>query len=258
LFKANPRTCEAIVKMAVIQIARSRAPGFLTGVFALMVCLISPIQGAETSGLRVAVVPSDQLPPVIDRPYEIQVGDELEVNFFKVSDLNQERTVGPDGEIFLTLIGKVEVRGRSVDDVTTELNERYSKEMVNPQITLSIREFSGLKVYVSGEVNEPGIVTYQGKLTLVQALMEAGGHNDRARLKEVLLIRRGPDNQPVGTLINVKSILRRGTFTDDVQLAPLDTIYVHHKRIVDVNLFVEQYISNNIPDVKGWYWWIQD
>ena len=204
----------------------------------------------------VAVVSVDRLPPVIERPYEVQVGDTLAINFFKTTDLDQERTVGPGGDIFLPLVGRVKVVHRTIEDITRELTERYSTEMVNPQVTVSVQEFSGLQIYVAGEVLRPGIQTYQGRLSLVQAIMAAGGFTDRARWKEVLLIRRGQDDQPVGAIVNVKQIVRKGGFTHDVPLAPLDTIYVHHKKIVNVNLFVRQYISDNLPRFGEWFYWI--
>jgi protein involved in polysaccharide export with SLBB domain len=166
--------------------------------------------------------------------------------------MNQQVTVGPDGEIYLPLVGRVRVVGRTVDDVTKEITEGYRKEMIDPLITVSVAEFSGLEVYVSGEVLTPGIQPYRGGLTLLQAISGAGGFNRRARRQEVLLIRPGPDNQPVGTIVDVKDIQRRGQLSKDIPLAPLDIIYVHHKKIVNVNIFVEQYISDNIPRLEGW------
>jgi polysaccharide export outer membrane protein len=198
------------------------------------------------------IVNVNGLPPVLTGPYRIQVGDVLDINFFKTTDFNQTSTVGPDGAISLPLIGRIVVVGRTVEDVTAELMEGYGREMVNPQITVSVAEYSGLQVYVSGEVNTPGIQDYRGGLTLVQAISNAGGFNRLARRNQVLLIRPGPDNKPVGTIIDVKKILRKGQIANDVPLAPLDIIYVHHKKIVNVNIFVEQYISDNIPRLYGW------
>jgi len=186
--------------------------------------------------------------------YRIQVGDVLDIAFFKAMDMDQTRTVGPDGDIYLPIVGRVKVVGRTVDDVTKEVTEGYRREMINPQITVSVQEYSALHVYVSGEVNVPGIQDYRGGLTLVQAISSAGGFNRRARQNEVLLIRPGPDNKPVGTIIDVKQILRKGQIANDVPLAPLDIVYVHHKKIVNLNIFVEQYLSDNIPDLKGWGW----
>jgi protein involved in polysaccharide export with SLBB domain len=202
------------------------------------------------------IVGVGEMPPILSGPYKIQVGDVLDVQFFKTVDLNQTRTVGPDGEIYLPIVGRVDVVGRTVDDVTKEITEGYQKEMINPQITVSVAEYSGLQIYVSGEVNRPGILEYRGGLTLVQAISDAGGFNRRARREEVLLIRPGPERQPVGTIIDVKQILRKGMVSNDVPLAPLDIVYVHHKKIVNLNIFVEQYISDNLPRFGPWMWYL--
>ena len=56
----------------------------------------------------------------------------------------------------LQLIGSVRVAGRTIDEITDELTTRYAKELVQPQVTVAVKEYSGLKVYVGGEVNTPG------------------------------------------------------------------------------------------------------
>jgi protein involved in polysaccharide export with SLBB domain len=212
--------------------------------------------GAQQDQFPGEIVGVEEMPSILSGPYRIQVGDVLDIQFFKTIELNQTRTVGPDGEIYLPIVGRVDVVNRTVDDVTKEITEGYRKEMINPQITVSVAEFAGLQVYVSGEVHRPGIQSYRGGLTLVQAISDAGGFNRRARREEVLLIRPGPENEPVGTIIDVKKILRKGQVSDDVPLAPLDIIYVHHKKIVNVNIFVEQYISNNLPRLGPWMWYL--
>lgn len=202
------------------------------------------------------IVSSRDLPPVLSGPYRIQVGDVLDITFFKATEMDETRTVGPDGDIYLPLVGRINVVGRTVDDVTAELNEGYAQEMINPQITVSVAEYAGLQVYVSGEVKRPGFQDYHGGLTLVQAISSAGGFSDRARRQEVLLIRPGSENEPVGTLVNVKEILRKGQISRDVPLAPLDIVYVHHKKIINVNLFTQQYISDNLPRFGAWAWYL--
>ena len=222
-------------------------------VSALIMAVAVPCSAQEPK-LDGELVSTGELPPVMSDSYRIQVGDVLDIAFFKAMDMDQTRTAGPDGDIYLPIVGRVKVVGRTVDDVTKEVTEGYRKEMINPQITVSVQQYSGLNVYVSGEVNTPGIQEYRGGLTLVQAITSAGGFNRKARRNEVLLIRPGPENKPVGTIIDVKEILRKGQIANDVPLAPLDIVYVHHKKIVNLNIFVEQYLSDNIPNLKGWGW----
>jgi polysaccharide export outer membrane protein len=200
--------------------------------------------GADTQPSYVA---ADQLPPIYTGLYRIQVGDVLNVNFFKTTQLNQTLKVGPDGDLYLPLVGRVRVAGRTVDDITTDLTAGFSKEMVDPQITVSVAEFSGLFVHVAGEVKNPGLQPYSGQLTAVQAIMDAGGFADRGRKKSVLLIRRDKDGKPVGTMIDVKAILQDGQFAGDVALAPSDIVYVPMKNISKVSLTIQEYFTNNLP-----------
>jgi len=234
----------------------SIAVGF--AVLAAIVCLGALIGSPPAHAQAPQMVDAKALPGVVTGPYEVAVGDVLEINFFKATQMSTTRTVGPDGEIYLPLVGRVAVAGRTVDDVTEELNTRYGEEMVNPQITVSVQGYSGMKVYVGGEVNFPGIREYRGGLTLVQAIMDAGSFKSTGRQKEVVLIRKAPDAPPVGTVVDCKAILRGYQIDNDVPLAPYDVIYVPRKHIADLNLFVEQYINANIPRVEGWYWWFDN
>jgi polysaccharide export outer membrane protein len=212
----------------------------------LLQAFLVPAAGmcADTAQSYVA---ADELPPIYTGLYRIQVGDTLSVNFFKTTQLNQTLKVGPDGDLYLPLVGRIRVAGRTVDEITEELVEGFSKEMVNPQITVSVAEFSGLFVHVAGEVKEPGLQPYSGQLTAVQAIMDAGGFADRGRKKSVLLIRRDKDGKPVGTIIDVKAVLKNGEFERDVPLAPSDIVYVPLKNISKVSLTIQEYFTNNLP-----------
>lgn len=190
--------------------------------------------------------PAD-LPPVSTAPYRVRVADTLDVAFFQSETLNQSRKVGPDGGIQLMLVGRVDVVGRTLSDVTEELTDRYRAELVDPQLTVSVQEFSAMTVYVGGEVTQQGGVPYRGGLTVVQAIMDAGGFLETARLSEVVLTRRGPDGIPVATVANIEHVLRSASFSDDVALAPMDIVYVPRSRIADVNNFMEQYVYDNLP-----------
>ena len=224
------------------------------GVLAL-IAMCTVLVAAVPAHAQTQLINPQALPDVVTGPYKVAVGDVLEINFFKATQMSSTRTVGPDGEIYLPLVGRVAVFGRTVDDITEELNRRYSEEMVNPQITVSVAEYSGLKVYVGGEVNFPSLRDYRGGMTLVQAIMDAGGFKTTGRQKEVVLIRKEPDQPPVGTYVNCKKILRDYQVANDVPLAPLDIVYVPRKHISNLNLFVEQYITNNLPfNISTGYW----
>jgi protein involved in polysaccharide export with SLBB domain len=189
-------------------------------------------------------------------PYRVQINDVLEFLFFKNTELNQTQTVGPDGKVSLQLIGSVQVIGRTVDEITAELTTLYAKELVQPQVTVAVREYSGLKVYVGGEVNQPGIQVYRGGLTAVQAVFAAGGFRTTATLSSVLRIHKGPKGEPVGDILDLSRVLKHAEFGNDVALSPTDIIFVPRSTIANVNLFIEQYFRNMWPIPVGIGWQI--
>lgn len=182
-----------------------------------------------------------------DGPYRIVAADVLEISFFDRPELDQRRTVGPDGQIYLPLIGAVQAAGRTVEELNRELIERYSQEMVAPQITLSVQEFSSMMVYVGGEVHRAGMLSYHGGLTLTEAIMQAGGFKKSGRMKGVILIRKGEDDRPEPSVVNVRDLIRRDKAEAFVYLQVSDIVFVPRKTISDVNLFVEQYFKANWP-----------
>ena len=187
-------------------------------------------------------------------PYRIQINDVLEFLFFKNTELNPTRTVGPDGMASLQLIGSVQVIGRTVDEITAEVTTLYAKELVHPQVTVAIKEYSGLKVYVGGEVNKPGIQIYRGGLTAVQAIFAAEGFKTTATLSSVLRIHKGPKGEPIGEILDLDRVLKHSEFGLDVALTPADMIFVPRSTIANINLFVEQYFRNMWPIPVGIGW----
>lgn len=180
-------------------------------------------------------------------PYRVQVNDVLEFLFFKNTELNQTQTVGPDGMVSLQLIGSVRVVDRTIEDITGELTRRYAKELVQPQVTVAVKEYSGLKVYVGGEVNQPGIQIYRGGLTALQAVVAAGGFRTTASLKSVVLIHKGPSGEPIAGLVDLSRVLKHAELERDVLLAPADIVFVPRSGIANVNVFIEQFFRNMWP-----------
>ena len=144
------------------------------------------------------------------------------------------------------LIGPVRAANRTVVNLSEEMEARYQRQLLEPQLNVHVKDYSGLQVYLGGEVNQPGVIPYKGSLTLVQAIMYGGGFKDTARLDQVLLI-RGGDDRPVGAVVNVKRILQAAEFDADQTLQPLDVIFVPLSRIANINRFVQNYIQNNLP-----------
>ena len=79
------------------------------------------------------------------------------------------------------------------------------------------------------------------------AIEEAGGFLETAHLSQVVLIRRDASGQPVGYALDVRPVIGGTNPSEDVPLQPFDVAFVPRSKIADVNLFVKQWIRDNLP-----------
>lgn len=181
-----------------------------------------------------------------DAPYQIKVGDTLDIRFYKTPELNVEVPVRSDGMVSLELLGDVRAAGLAPKDLATELTKGYEQELTEPRVTVIVRGFGG-QVFVQGDgVARPGAVPYADGLTALQAIAGAGGMNEIARRSNVVLIRR-EGKEWKGYTLDLRLPLQGDDFGQDVRLQAADIVYVPRKRISNVNLFVQQYIRDNFP-----------
>lgn len=179
--------------------------------------------------------------------YTIEVGDEFDVKSYYNPELDEHVTVRPDGKIALPIVNELYVAGLTPDQVANELTQRYASEFKQPQVSVILRTFANQKVYVTGQVNKPGLVNIVGTLTALQAISVAEGFKDDASETQIIVIRRGPDSRPVAAEVNLKAAIKGEDFSQDVMLKPYDIVFVPRSRIANVNRFVQNFIKNNIP-----------
>lgn len=187
--------------------------------------------------------------PALSEEYLIQSGDLLEMKFFYNPEMNDGMAVRPDGRISMQLIGEVMAAGRTPNDLSLLLRQKYGKELKNPEITVIVRSF-GSRVYVDGEVKKPGELELLRPLTVMQAISRAEGLTEKA-WKEALVIRRIKGREPLVMKLDLDEVLAGKDFSQDVGLVPFDIVYVPRSPIANVNLWVHQYIRANIPITFG-------
>lgn len=180
-------------------------------------------------------------------PYVLAPGDELTVKFFYNPELNEEEVfVRPDGNISLQLVGETQAAGLTPGELETRLEQTYGKHLRQADVAVLVNGFLGQRVYVSGEVGEPGVVQMFGRTTVLQSIAAAGGFTKDATKQQVILVRRGAQ-EPVVVTLDVEKVLEGTDSTQDAVLMPYDVVYVPRSTIANVNLFIQQYIKDNIP-----------
>jgi polysaccharide export outer membrane protein len=125
-----------------------------------------------------------------DANYTVKPGDMLSISVWKEPDLQKETLVRPDGSFSFPLVGEVDAKGKTVADLTKTLNQRLTKFISDPVVTVSIQEIKGNKVYVIGQVNRPGEFIMNPSVDVMQALSMAGGTTPFAALGDIVVLRR--------------------------------------------------------------------
>jgi polysaccharide export outer membrane protein len=83
------------------------------------------------------------------------------------------------------------------------------------------------KVYVLGDVGQPGVVTIYDRMTLIEAIARCGGINRHGTYKEIAVLRRrAADQQPEMQVVDLREMVKTGNLSGDVDLGPGDVVYV--------------------------------
>jgi protein involved in polysaccharide export with SLBB domain len=183
--------------------------------------------------------------------YFIQPDDELDIKFFYNPELNEAVTVRPDGKISLQLVDEIQAAGLTPSQLDRLLTRKYSRELKNPEIAVIVKSFAGQRVYVGGEVNRQGLLELTGGMTALQAVINAGGFKETAKPDAAILIRKGPNNEPLPMRIDLEKVIHEEGIGADIQLQPYDIVYVPKTWIANANKWVDQYISKLLL-FRGW------
>jgi len=206
---------------------------------------------------KAPLLPPPPPPPVLN--YLVEVGDVLGIRVLGQGVLDEQVTVGPDGNIQMAPIGTVLAAGQTVNQIDDMISERLARYVRAPRVTVFVRQFANLNVYVGGEVKRPGLVPLTTGMTSVMAVFAAGGFRDTGQRDQVVILRdAGAGRTKIHTL-DAPAVLHGSV--PDIVLEPYDVIVVPMSTIAKVNLAVEQYIKRMLPlnlMANASYSWVKD
>ncbi len=200
----------------------------------------------ETNKVEQGFIIENTTPP----EYVLQIGDRIGIKFYYNSELDEETIIRPDGKISLQLVDEVQAAGLTPKKLDEVLTEKYSSKLQTPVLTVMVREFAYLKVFVGGEVNLPGIYPIVGRLSALQSIFQAGGFKRSAHLSKVVVLRNQGTDDPLFISLDLNKNLQRigaQPVGNDMLLQPYDIVFVPKTPIAKLGDFVDQYINQLIP-----------
>lgn len=148
-----------------------------------------------------------------DRPSLIGPLDTIQVDVFNVPDLTRQVQVDAGGQIAIPLIGTIDARGRTAQELAQTIERALRNRYVrNPDVTVNIISSVSQVVTIDGQVAEPGLYPVTNQMTLLRAIASAKGLSEFARQEDVVILRTVSGRKMAG-LYNIDAI-RRGAYAD--------------------------------------------
>jgi polysaccharide export outer membrane protein len=134
---------------------------------AVMVMVVMMLTGATLA--------AEEKPTMPGMDYVIGPGDVLDISVWKVTELTKLVTVLPDGKISFPLVKQVMAAGKTVEQLTGELEKKLARFVPDLNLSLLVHQVNSMLVFVIGEVNNPGRFVLNANVNVLQALAMAGG-----------------------------------------------------------------------------------
>lgn len=142
--------------------------------------------------------------------------------------------VPPNGKISYYLIPEgIHVAGKTTEQIQEEITKKLDEYIIDPKITVSLDKAMSARYSVLGDVAQPGIRVMTRRLSVYEALAEAGGVLATGDKSKVFILRYQPDGRLLPMTVNIKEI-ERGRAREMAFLVPGDQVVVPGNRLKTV------------------------
>jgi polysaccharide export outer membrane protein len=164
---------------------------------------------------------------------------------------NRLAKITPEGSISLPAIGSVNAQGLTLSELQHELNEHYRAEVKGIEVIPVLVQRAPRFVYVLGEVAAPGRFELTGPTTVLQAIAMAGSWNVGARLRQIVVFRRGDDWRLLATVLDLDKALhgKQPCPAGEIWLSDSDVVIVPKSPILVADDFIELVFTRGIYGV---------
>jgi len=170
--------------------------------------------------------PQDPEAGAAEEPYVIGVQDLLRVSVWQNESASVDVPVRPDGKVTIPLIGDVEARGQTAEQLQAVIAKKLAKHVVSPDVTVIVLQMNSRFVSVVGRVQREARVPISQDLRVVEAIALAGGFDPFADTDSVRVVRRLPDGKEVEYRFDYDAYMDGHAPNTNFLLKSGDVIYV--------------------------------
>ncbi len=157
--------------------------------------------------------------------YRIAAEDVLQISVWKEEGLEREVIVRPDGGVSFPLAGNVIAAGKTPSEVEAEIATRLQRFIPDAVVTVSVVRLQGMRVYVTGQVKNPGQFTVGRYVDVLQAITLAGGLTPFAKDGDIKIIRREGGREVIHKF-NFGEVRRGDNLSQNIVLQTDDVVVV--------------------------------
>ncbi len=202
----------------------------LSGLLAVSLSVL--LTACTSTGNTVGGSPPADIP--MADAYKIGVDDVVQVSVWRNPELGTTAPVRPDGMISVPLVGDVQAGGRVPTEVAKDIQGKLAAFVVEPQVAVILTELRSheylSRVRVTGAVRQPISIPYRQGMTVLDAVLAAGGVTEFAAADRSNLYRKNGNG--TGTYqVRLGNVLNRGDLSTNFKVAPGDVITVPERTL---------------------------
>lgn len=190
-------------------------------VLALLIFSLTISTTLSCGGKKIA----EQSIPSPGTQYIIGPEDILNINVWNEPELSLSVPVRTDGKISLPLINDIHVINLTPLELKEELTKRFAEYIENPNVSVIVEQINSLKIFIVGNVNQPGVFDVKREVNVLQAISLAGGFTEWAQKRKIQIFRKHGGVEKV-IKINYNKIVSGKNPELNIPLQPGDTIVI--------------------------------
>ncbi len=172
-------------------------------------------------------------------PYLLRPGDSVVVSYRFTPEFDDTETIAPDGHLALKNIGQIQAAGASVLELQARVLDLSRAQLINPEVTVALREFDRPQIVVAGEVVYPGRMELRRPTTALQAILLAGGPKQDSAMGHVYVFRKVTSETAETHILNLRMLRTGDRAAHDLLLQPDDMVLVRHDALSTVERYMK-------------------